>query len=72
MSRVKEIEAQIESLSDAERAELHDWFLREDAAAWDRQIEADALSGRLDEVFAEALNDHASGNRHQPNTILPN
>ena len=61
MSRIDEIEAQIATLSDAERAELRDRFLREDADLWDQQIEADALSGRLDEVFAEALNDHAAG-----------
>ena len=61
MSRVEEIEAQIATLSDAERAELRDRFLREDADLWDQQIEADALSGRLDEVFAEALNEHSAG-----------
>ncbi len=61
MSRVEEIEAQIASLSDAERAELRDRFLHEDAGLWDRQIEADSLSGRLDEVFSEALKDHSRG-----------
>ena len=61
MSRIEEIEAQIACLSNAERAELRDRFLREDADSWDRQIETDSLSGRLDEVFAEALKDHANG-----------
>lgn len=61
MCRVAEIEPQIATLSDSERAELRERFLREDADSWDRQIEADALSGRLDEVFAEALKDHANG-----------
>jgi hypothetical protein len=61
MSRVQAIEAQITELSDAERAELRDWFVNSDHAAWDRQIEADSASGRLDRVFAEALRDHANG-----------
>ena len=61
MSRVEEIEAQIATLTDAERAELRDRFLREDADLWDQQIEADSLSGKLDELFAEALHEHAAG-----------
>jgi hypothetical protein len=37
------------------------WFLEYDWAAWDRQIERDAASGRLDDLAAKALRDHAAG-----------
>jgi uncharacterized membrane protein len=61
MSTVKDIEAAVQSLSPEELAAFRDWFLEFDAAAWDRQIEADAHSGRLDALAAEALADLDAG-----------
>lgn len=61
MSRVEAIESEIRQLSPAEFAELREWLLHEDAEAWDRQIERDAASGRLDALFGQAEADHRAG-----------
>ncbi|HEV2148191.1 MAG TPA: hypothetical protein VGR37_12375 [Longimicrobiaceae bacterium] len=57
MSTVQEIERAVIGLSLAELAEFRAWFLEFDAAAWDRQIEQDVASGRLDALAEEALED---------------
>ena len=51
MSTVKEIESAITSLTREELAELRSWFHGFDTEAWDRQIENDTASGRLDEFY---------------------
>jgi len=61
MSRVEAIESEIKQLSPTEFAELREWLLGEDAAAWDRQFESDATSGRLDIMFKQAEVDHKAG-----------
>ncbi len=37
------------------------WFSEFDAALWDRQLEADAAAGRLDQLAEEALHDLRDG-----------
>jgi hypothetical protein len=59
--KVEHIEGQIRELSQAEFAELRDWILEQDWAAWDAQIEADARSGKLDNAVAEARADFDAG-----------
>ena len=61
MGDVKSIEKAVESLPPAELAEFRHWFAEFDAAAWDRQIEQDAQSGKLDQLASEALADFKSG-----------
>ena len=61
MGNVKSIEKAVESLPPSELAEFRHWFAEFDAAAWDKQIEQDASSGKLDAFAAEALTDHRSG-----------
>jgi len=61
MSRVEAIESEIRQLTPAEFSELREWLLAEDAEAWDRQIERDAASGRLDALFHQADADHKAG-----------
>ena len=61
MGDVKSIEKAVEALPAAELAEFRHWFAEFDAAAWDRQIEHDAVSGKLDALAAEALADHGVG-----------
>jgi hypothetical protein len=51
MSTVKEIESAITSLSRGDLAELRSWFVHFDADAWDKQIEEDARTGRLDAFY---------------------
>ncbi|MBA3726457.1 MAG: hypothetical protein H0W86_08390 [Armatimonadetes bacterium] len=61
MTRIEAIEAEIEKLSPEEVAQLRDWLLARDAAAWDRQIERDAKSGKLDKLFTKSNQDHREG-----------
>lgn len=53
MSVVEKIQSEIEHLSDDEMSTLRAWWVERDAAAWDKQIEEDLASGRLDHVLAE-------------------
>ena len=61
MGKIKKIEQKVQALSPDELAQFRAWFLEYDWAAWDRQIERDAQAGRLDELAARALRDHAAG-----------
>ena len=61
MTKVQAIEEEIKNLSPSELAELRDWLLEHDWAEWDRQIERDSASGKLETLFAKARLDHASG-----------
>lgn len=58
MSTVQEIEAAISKLSETDFAELRGWI-------WERDIENDAVSGKLDHVAEEALHEHRSGKTKQ-------
>ncbi len=51
MSTVQDIESAIRQLSPAELAALRAWLAEFDADAWDREISADAQSGRLDAFY---------------------
>jgi hypothetical protein len=61
MRKVEDIEKQIRELSSAEFAELRDWVLEQDWAAWDAQIERDSAAGKLDKFVSEAKKDFARG-----------
>lgn len=61
MRKVEHIERQIRELSSAEFAELRDWFLERDWAAWDAQIDVDAAAGKLDKLISEAKADFDRG-----------
>jgi hypothetical protein len=61
MSKVEKIEQDVQALSPDELAEFRAWFLEFDWAAWDRQLEQDVQNGRLDDLAAKALRDHAAG-----------
>jgi len=61
MTKVKALEKEIESLSPEELAELRDWLLELDWKKWDRQIEKDASTGKLDKLFKQSLADHKAG-----------
>lgn len=61
MDNVKSIENAVESLPPAQLAEFRQWFAEFDGAVWDRQIEQDAASGKLDQLAAEALADYRAG-----------
>jgi hypothetical protein len=61
MTKVQVIEEQIKQLSPGELSELREWLAEHDWAEWDRQIERDSASGKLDKLFATARADHAAG-----------
>jgi hypothetical protein len=61
MTKVQVIEEQIKQLSPGELSELREWLAEHDWAEWDRQIERDSASGKLDRLFATARADHAAG-----------
>jgi hypothetical protein len=58
MRKVEEIEREIQKLSRAELADLREWFREYDSGEWDRQIEEDIATGKLDELAREALAAH--------------
>ena len=61
MSKVERIEQDVQALSPEELAKFRAWFLEYDWAAWDRQLERDVQNGKLDDLAAKALRDHAAG-----------
>ena len=61
MSRISDLERQIQSLSADELASLRRWFAEFDAAAWDHQFEADVKAGKLDALGQRAREAHAAG-----------
>ena len=61
MTKLEQIEREIETLSPEEFAELRMWVLERDWEEWDRQIEKDAGAGKLDRLFAEAREAHQQG-----------
>jgi preprotein translocase subunit SecA len=61
MTKVQALEEEIESLSPEELAELQEWLAEREANAWDREIERDAASGKLDKLFEKSMADHRAG-----------
>lgn len=61
MTRVEQLEQQIVELNPDEFAQLREWLMEQDWADWDRQIERDAASGKLDRLVKQALAYHAGG-----------
>jgi hypothetical protein len=61
MSKVENIEQEVEALTPAELAAFRTWFLEFDAQVWDRQIEEDVRKGRLDKLAEDALAEHRAG-----------
>jgi hypothetical protein len=61
MTAIQKIEAQIARLSPKEVARLTKWLVEYDAALWDKEIERDAKSGRLNRFAAEAKADYRAG-----------
>jgi hypothetical protein len=61
MSKVQNLERLVNELTPAELADFRRWFADFDAAAWDRQFEADVTAGKLDRLAERALDLHAAG-----------
>ena len=61
IAQVEEIQVAIESLPYQEYIRLRQWFSERDWEKWDRQLEADSESGKLDFLIEEALTEKAQG-----------
>lgn len=61
MSKIEQIEREIQELTPEELAVFRKWFLEFDAVVWDRQIKKDARAGRLDTLADKAIKDFKSG-----------
>ncbi len=65
MSSVAEIIEAVKQLNERERGQFLDQLAEIDLSDdWDRQIVADAESGRLDRFAEEAIREHRAGNSH--------
>ena len=61
MTKIEQIQADIEKLDPAEIAKLRDWLEELDARLFDDKIVRDAESGKLDTLANQALADHTRG-----------
>ena len=61
MSKIDDLKADIEGLPSQEQAELFRWLSEKDWEGWDKEIEADSKSGRLDFLVREAREEKAKG-----------
>lgn len=65
MSNVEAIEQAVQNLPPVDLAKFRSWFVAFDAGVWDAQIEADAASGKLDALTAEALAEYRDGKANE-------
>lgn len=63
MTKVDQIKSELQSLSDSERNEIHEWLLRREWTDddWDRQMRADAAAGKLNKLIEQAREDIRHG-----------
>jgi hypothetical protein len=61
MTQVEVLEHRIAELDDASFAILREWFFEFDQARWDKKLEADSNSGKLDFLINAALAEHEAG-----------
>jgi hypothetical protein len=61
MSKLEDLEKGVEGLLPEELSKFRAWFVEFDHRAWDRQIESDSRSGKLDKVVAQAIADYKAG-----------
>lgn len=56
-----DIERAVQKLPPGELAKFREWFAEFNVVQWDRQIEKDVASGRLDAISDEAIRDSRDG-----------
>ena len=62
MRKIEQIEKEVQGLKPDELQAFRKWFWDFDAEMWDRQLEKDALTGKLDSLAEAALKSFKSGN----------
>ena len=58
---ITELEKAVTELSEKELSRFREWFDEYFAEVWDKQIERDAASGRLDELLKEVDEEYNAG-----------
>lgn len=58
MTKLEKLEQDVERLSPEDLAAFRKWFHAYEAALWDRQLEEDARSGKLEPLRQQALAEH--------------
>ncbi len=61
MTKIDAIKKAIDALPEDDYAQLRQWFSEKDWRKWDREIEADSSSGKLDFLVSEALDEKNKG-----------
>lgn len=61
MATIEELEKAVDALQVEEYRQFRAWFLERDWERWDRQIEEDSASGKLDFLLQEAEEEKKSG-----------
>jgi hypothetical protein len=61
MSQVEMLEQNVKQLSPRDLAAFRSWFNQFDAADWDRQIETDGETGKLDRLAQAAIEEYKAG-----------
>ncbi|MGH7884266.1 MAG: hypothetical protein ACRENO_01075 [Thermodesulfobacteriota bacterium] len=61
MTKIESLEKEIKELSRTELEAFRDWFKKYDSDEWDKQIEKDIQSGKLDAIAEKALKEHKAG-----------
>ena len=61
MAQVEKIQEEIKSLPYSEFVRLRDWIIEQDWNKWDKQIEKDITSGKLDFLIEEAKKEKKEG-----------
>ena len=61
MRKVEKLENEVQQLNPDELATFREWFRKYDSDEWDKEIEGDILTGRLDRLAEEAIATHKAG-----------
>ena len=61
VSRMDQLKAEIENLPSEEIAELFRWLSEKDWARWDKAVDGDSRTGKLDFLIRDAHEEKAKG-----------
>ncbi|MBF0241694.1 MAG: hypothetical protein HQK64_04360 [Desulfamplus sp.] len=61
MTQVELLERSVKELDDDPFLKFREWFIEFDQDRWDRQLEADSNSGKLDFLINAAIAEYKSG-----------
>ena len=70
MTTLTEIESAVQQLPEQDLRQFAEWFQQYLEAEWDRQIEADAEAGKLDDLIANAEADIEAGRVKELDKII--